>query len=586
MKTRFLNDTLKGTKLYIAVTLLLSMIYSRLIVEMPMFIQYVLDGVIIGNESVIPEIIRKLFYSNEKISKIIILVLVLIGINVVVFIVSYLKNKMNTKFNLIINKNVKQIVLEHIPRLKYMEFSKIDKSNVIQRVNNDANTYSEFFNSQINLFFDTIFIIIFAVLQTLKLNSTVAIFIGVLCGLIVLLSIWYFKVSRPLVEDIVEMNREVIDKTTVSIEDSKMLKAFNRKDEEIQEFSNMNKEYKKKDIKLAKIKELYGIGTHSIRNFKEPFILLWGGILVVRGELTLAAISILLTYSTKILEYVYNSVDKLKNVNEFFVAYKKLSELMSLNEDIEENPDVSLDGDIVFENVDIKIDDVNILENLNFRISKNENVAIIGDNGTGKTVISKTLMGFYDYTGRIYIGDNDLKTVSKKSVRDYISVVLQDTYLFTDTIKNNINITNRETNDENIVNTCVAADVYDDIMGFDEKFHYLIGKGGNNVSGGQKQRFAIARTLLKGSQFIIFDDSLSKLDTKTKLHILNNIIQMQVGTIIISHDLEVVKKCDKVLFIKDKTIMVGKHEELMRSDDLYRNVIEISDNKILEDEEF
>lgn len=586
MKTRFLNDTLKGTKLYIAVTLLLSMIYSRLIVEMPMFIQYVLDGVIIGNESVIPEIIRKLFYSNEKISKIIILVLVLIGINVVVFIVSYLKNKMNTKFNLIINKNVKQIVLEHIPRLKYMEFSKIDKSNVIQRVNNDANTYSEFFNSQINLFFDTIFIIIFAVLQTLKLNSTVAIFIGVLCGLIVLLSIWYFKVSRPLVEDIVEMNREVIDKTTVSIEDSKMLKAFNRKDEEIQEFSNMNKEYKKKDIKLAKIKELYGIGTHSIRNFKEPFILLWGGILVVRGELTLAAISILLTYSTKILEYVYNSVDKLKNVNEFFVAYKKLSELMSLNEDIEENPDVSLDGDIVFENVDIKIDDVNILENLNFRISKNENVAIIGDNGTGKTVISKTLMGFYDYTGRIYIGDNYLKTVSKKSVRDYISVVLQDTYLFTDTIKNNINITNRETNDENIVNTCVAADVYDDIMGFDEKFHYLIGKGGNNVSGGQKQRFAIARTLLKGSKFIIFDDSLSKLDTKTKLHILNNIIQMQVGTIIISHDLEAVKKCDKVLFIKNKTIMVGKHEELMRNDDLYRNVIEISDNKILEDEEF
>ena len=586
MKTRFLNDTLKGTKLYIAVTLLLSMIYSRLIVEMPMFIQYVLDGVIIGNESVIPEIIRKLFYSNEKISKIIILVLVLIGINVVVFIVSYLKNKMNTKFNLIINKNVKQIVLEHIPRLKYMEFSKIDKSNVIQRVNNDANTYSEFFNSQINLFFDTIFIIIFAVLQTLKLNSTVAIFIGVLCGLIVLLSIWYFKVSRPLVEDIVEMNREVIDKTTVSIEDSKMLKAFNRKDEEIQEFSNMNKEYKKKDIKLAKIKKLYGIGTHSIRNFKEPFILLWGGILVVRGELTLAAISILLTYSTKILEYVYNSVDKLKNVNEFFVAYKKLSELMSLNEDIEENPDVSLDGDIVFENVDIKIDDVNILENLNFRISKNENVAIIGDNGTGKTVILKTLMGFYDYTGRIYIGDNDLKTVSKKSVRDYISVVLQDTYLFTDTIKNNMNITNRETNDENIVNTCVAADVYDDIMGFDEKFHYLIGKGGNNVSGGQKQRFAIARTLLKGSKFIIFDDSLSKLDTKTKLHILNNIIQMQVGTIIISHDLEAVKKCDKVLFIKNKTIMVGKHEELMRNDDLYRNVIEISDNKILEDEEF
>lgn len=586
MKTKFLKSTLKGTKLYIAITLLLSMIYSRLIVEIPMFIQYVLDGIIIGDENVIPEIIRKMFYSNDKISKIVILVLVLICINVIIFIVNYLKSKMNTKFNLIINKNVKQLVLEHIPRLEYMEFSNIDKSNVIQRVNNDANTYSEFFNSQINLFFDTVFIIIFAVFQTFKLNSTVAIFIGTLCGLIILLSIWYFKVSRPLVEDVVEMNREVIDKTTVGIEESKMLKIFNRKDKEIQDFSKMNKEYKRKDIKLAKIKVLYGIGTHTIRNFKEPFILLWGGILVVRGELTLATISILLTYSTKILEYVYNSVDKLKEVNEFFVAYKKLSELMGLTEDVDVNPDVSLDGDIVFENVNIKIGDTNILENLNFTIHRNENVAIIGDNGTGKTVISKTLMGFYDYTGNIYIGDYNLRAVSKRSVRDYISVVLQDTYLFTDTVKNNINITDRDIDDEDIVKASMVADIYDDIMGFDKKFYYMIGKGGNNISGGQKQRIAIARTLLKGSKFIIFDDSLSKLDTKTKVNILNNIIRMKIGTIIISHDSEVVRKCDKVLFINNRTIKIGKHDELMRDDELYRNIIEISGNKILEDEEF
>lgn len=586
MKTKFLKSTLKGTKLYIAITLLLSMIYSRLIVEIPMFIQYVLDGIIIGDENVIPEIIRKMFYSNDKISKIVILVLVLIGINVIIFIVNYLKSRMNTKFNLIINKNVKQLVLEHIPRLEYMEFSNIDKSNVIQRVNNDANTYSEFFNSQINLFFDTVFIIIFAVLQTFKLNSTVAIFIGTLCGFIILLSIWYFKVSRPLVEDVVEMNREVIYKTTVGIEESKMLKIFNRKDKEIQDFSKMNKEYKRNDIKLAKIKVLYGIGTHTIRNFKEPFILLWGGILVVRGELTLATISILLTYSTKILEYVYNSVDKLKEVNEFFVAYKKLSELMGLTEDVDVNPDVSLDGDIVFENVNIKIGDTNILENLNFTIHRNENVAIIGDNGTGKTVISKTLMGFYDYTGNIYIGDYNLRAVSKRSVRDYISVVLQDTYLFTDTVKNNINITDRDIDDENIVKACMVADIYDDIMGFDKKFYYMIGKGGNNISGGQKQRIAIARTLLKGSKFIIFDDSLSKLDTKTKVNILNNIIRMKIGTIIISHDSEVVRKCDKVLFINNRTIKIGKHDELMRDDELYRNIIEISGNKILEDEEF
>ena len=586
MKSSFLNRTLKGTKIYIIITLILSAIYSRLLVYIPMFIQYALDGVIMENENVIPNVIRNLFYSDDKISKIIILVLVLIIVNILVFIVNYLKSKINTKFNLIINRNVKETVLEHIPKIEYMEFSNIDKSNVIQRVNNDAATYSDFFNSQINLFFDTAFVIIFAVAQTLKLNSTVGLFIALICALIVVLSIWYFRVSKPLVEDIVEMNREVINKTTIGIEESKMLKIFNRRDKEIEDFSKMNSEYKKKDIKLAKIKVLYGIGTHTLRNFKEPFILLWGGILVVRGELTLATISILLTYATKILEYVYNSVDKLKAINEFIVAYKKLASLMNLQEDIEKNPNVKLDGDIIFENVSIKLNDNIILENLNFTIGRNENVAIIGHNGSGKTVISKTLIGLYEYTGNIYIGKYNIKNISKKSLIDYIGVVLQDTYLFTDTIKNNINITNRYVKDKKIIEVCKLADIYEDIKSFDGTINYMIGKGGNNISGGQKQRIAIARTLIKDNKFIIFDDSLSKLDTKTKINILDNIIKMQIGTIIISHDSEVVKKCDKVLFINDKTIEIGKHEELMDTNKLYKDIIEISKNKILEDEEF
>ena len=586
MKKNFLNKTLEGTKFYIFLTLILSAIYSRLLVYIPMFIQYSLDGVIMENENVIPTLIRNLFYSNDKISKIIVLVLVLIIVNILVFIVNYLKNKINTKFNLIINRNVKELVLEHIPKIEYMQFSNIDKSNVIQRVNNDATTYSEFFNSQINLFFDTIFIIIFAIAQTLQLNSTVGLFIAIICGLIVALSIWYFKASKPLVEDIVESNREVINKTTIELEESKMLKIFNRKDKEIKDFSEMNSEYKKKEIKLAKMKVLYGIGTHTLRNFKEPFILLWGGILVVQGKMTLATISILLTYATKILEYVYNSVDKLKSINEFIVAYKKLSNLINLNEDIEENPDVELDGDIIFKNVNIKLNENIILEHLNFIINKNENVAIIGDNGSGKTVISKTLIGFYDYTGDIYIGKNNIKYVSKKCLRDYIGVVLQDTYLFTNTIKDNINITNPNIQNEKIIEYCKLADIYEDIKGFDRTIDYMIGKGGNNISGGQKQRIAIARTFIKQNSFIVFDDSLSKLDTRTKLNILNNIIKMKIGAIIISHDVEIVKKCDKVLFINDKTIEVGKHEDLMNSNKFYKEIIEISKNKIIEDEEF
>lgn len=584
MKNSFLNKTLKGTKKYILLTLILSAIYSRLLVYVPMFIRYALDGVIMG-EDVVPIYIKNLFYSEDKISKIIVLVLVLIFVNVLIFIVSYTKSKINTKFNLKINRNVKEIVLEHIPKLEYMEFSSIDKSNVIQRVNNDAATYSEFFNSQINLFFDTIFIILFALSETLKLNFTVGLFILVICILIVILSIWFFKESKPLAEDVVEMNQKVIDKTTVAVSESKMLKIFNRRAKETYEFSEMNEEYKKKDIKLAKMKVFYTNGTHALRNFKEPFILLWGGLLVVRGELTLATVSILLTYATKILNYIHDSVDKLKTINEFIVSYKHLSNLMKLKEDVEKNPYVELYGDIIFKNVSIKINENVILKNLNFIIKQKENIAIIGDNGSGKTVISKTLMGFYEYTGEIYIGEYNIKDISKKSIRDYIGIVLQDTYLFTDTVKNNINITNKMVTNQDIIEACKLANIYQDIMGFDENIDYMIGKGGNNISGGQKQRIAIARTLIKQNKFIIFDDSLSKLDTKTKLNILNNIIKMKIGTIIISHDSEVVKKCDKVLFINNKTVIFDTHDNLLKESNMYKEIIEVDQNKILVDEE-
>lgn len=585
MKSSFLGKTLKGTKYYITLTLILSIIYSRLVVYVPMFIQYALDGVISGNEDVIPSWIRHLFFSNEKIGKIITLAIILILINLLIFAVNYIKSKTNTKFNLKINKNVKEIILEHIPKIEYMEFSNIDKSNVIQRVNNDAATYAEFFNSQINLFLDTIFISIFAIIQTFSLNIVVGIFIAVICIIIAILSVWQYKVSRPLIEDTVEMSKEIINKTTVSIEESKMLKIFNRRDKDIKDFKKLNNECKEKEMKFQKYKTIYTILVHSIRNFKEPFILLYGGILVVNGQLTLAEISILLSYATKITNSIHNSSEKIAFINEFIVAYKKLSKLMKHKEDIEKNPNVELSGDIIFKNVTIKIQGNVILENLNFTIKQGKNIAIVGDNGTGKTIITKTLIGFYEYEGEIYIGNNNIKEVSKKSLRDYTGVVLQDTYLFTNTIKNNINIKDKIVSNEEIINVCKLADVYEDIKCFDENIDYMIGKGGNNVSGGQKQRIAIARTLLLDNQFIIFDDSLSKLDTKTKITILNNIINIKKGTIIISHDTEVMKKCNQVLFIDENTIKIGTHNELMKKSNKYKSIIENSQNKILEEEE-
>ncbi len=390
----FLRETLKGTKKLILLILILTIFASKLNVYVPMFIGYVLDGIVLQNEEVIPEWIRNLFFTESLLTKLLILVGVLILVNTIIFILQYLRSKMSTTFNLKINQNVKHIILKHVVNLEYAQLNNINHSDIIQRVNNDATVYSEFFNSQMNLFLDTIFIVSFSVAQIFVLNATVGIFVFVICFLIVVLSIWYYKISKPLVEATLEANKQVIEKARNAVTNSKMQKIFNRKNSEIEDFRTINEAYRKKDIRLGKSRVIYGVGTHTIRNFKEPFILLLGGVLVVQGQMTLATVSILLTYATKISDYIYDTVDKLKDINEFLVSYKKLSQLMKVKEENTEKEYKKLCGNIVFENVTIKAGETELLQNINFEIKQGENIAIIGDNGVRKNRIGKNFNWF------------------------------------------------------------------------------------------------------------------------------------------------------------------------------------------------
>ena len=393
-KYSFLKETLKGTKERIFLILLLTIIHSKLNVYVPMFIQYALDGVVLKDESVIPMWIRNLFYADSPFIKLIILTMLLIGVNSTMFIVQYWRNKESIKFNLKINRNVKCTILNHVSKLEYMEFSNINNSDVIQRVNNDAIIYADFFNTQINLFLDTIFIVGFSIIQIFELNMVCGIFVFVICILIILLSYWYYKVSKPLVEDTMEANKNIIEQTRQAVMNSKMQKAFNRKNSEIAHFRKLNEDYRNKELKLGKYRVVYGIGTHSVRNFKEPFVLLLGGILVVRGEMTLATVSILLTLATKISDYIYDTVDKLKDVNQFLVSYQKLSRLMQTKEETEKQEKQQLNGDIIFKNVTIKANENTIIEKINLQIKSSENIAVIGVNGVRKNSSCQNAYGF------------------------------------------------------------------------------------------------------------------------------------------------------------------------------------------------
>lgn len=203
----------------------------------------------------------------------------------------------------------------------------------------------------------------------------------------------------------------------------------------------------------------------------------------------------------------------------------------------------------------------------------------------GKTILVKTLLGFYEYEGNIWIGETNLKDVSPKSIRDYVGLVLQNTYLFHDTIRKNLSITDMELSESEMIEALKAADMYQDVERFENKLDTILESGGENLSGGQKQRLAIARNILSDHQLIILDDSLSKLDTRTKLNILENMMAMKKGVMIISHDIHVVKACHQVVFIHEKQVEMNTHEYFMENSEEYKQIIEMRQNNILEEEE-
>lgn len=584
-KNRFLAQTLKNTKLYMVLLLGLSAVNSWLVVLIPMFIKYGIDGVVMKQQAVIPSYITRFFYQDNWEFQMMVIGIFLIGINLLISIITYFKSRMNTKLNIRINKNIKYTILEHVQKLTYQEYNKVEKAEIIQRVNSDANTYANFFNIQLGVIFDTAFVVFFAIKQTTTLNKWVGIYLGITGMMFLILTQWYFKKTRSVVEKNIECERNIIHMTNNAVENSKMIHIFNRERKEINNFKKINEGYKQNDIKFYKLQTVYTITAHTIKNMKEPFILLLGGISVVRQTMTLAEIAVLLSYATKITNYLHELTEKLRLINEFTVAYHKLKDLMNLEEEIDTKPIVTLSGAIQFKEVAIQVEKTTILNHLNFEIQPNEKVAILGDNGSGKTILVKTLLGFYDYTGDIYIGKYNIREINKKSVRSYIGIILQDAFLFSGTIRENINILDKELSDIEIKEACKAADIEQDIQNFEHQLDTQIESAGSNLSGGQKQRLSIARTIINNNAFIIFDDTLSKLDTKTKLNILHNLICINRGIIMISHDEAIAKAVDKVIYMEQGSIQVGTHQELLEKSKDYREMIEVKENIIGEENE-
>lgn len=378
-------------------------------------------------------------------------------------------------------------------------------------------------------------------------------------------------------EEISEENAVLTTVAEENLAGVRTVKAFAREKHEIAKFMSHNKRYYELNISQSKTMVRYYPIFQFVGKALPVATTILGGIAVMNGEMTLGALVAFVEYSRN-CTWPMEMLGWLTNdLSSAVASYKKIKKIYAETADIKEmQKPVTLDsvqGHVTFEHVSLELEGKEILKDISFDVASGKTIGIMGATGSGKSSLINLLQRFYDVTeGAVKVDDVDIRELSLKQLRSSISVVLQDVFLFSDTIEENIKMGQRKSMPiDEVRKAADHAQAREFIEKMDEQYETVIGERGVGLSGGQKQRISIARALAKKSPILVLDDSTSALDMETE-HEIQKTLQDLTGItkMIIAHRISAVRHADEIIYLKDGVIAErGTHEELLQKKGLY-----------------
>ena len=332
-------------------------------------------------------------------------------------------------------------------------------------------------------------------------------------------------------------------------------------------------------IGIVKVTSNFQFISGSVSDLFDVIFYALGCLLVYLNSLTIANFVIIYTYKSRIenLLSFYNSFSM--HVRNFNLSATRVFEVIGNTFDKESDKGKNINrinGKIEFKNVSFAYSKDNVLNNINFIINPGERIGFVGSSGSGKSTIFKLLTKLYSLEeGHILIDGEDINNISNKALRKNISLIPQNPYIFNFSVLDNLKIGNLDASNDEVKEACKKTDIYNVIMNLDDKFNTFVGEGGVMLSGGEKQRLAIARTLLTKSNIILFDEATSALDNVTQDKVQKAIygLDKDKTILIIAHRLSTVNKCDKIIVVDDGDIVdIGTHKELYKRCSKYREL--------------
>ena len=527
----------------------------------PKITQSIVDDVIMGGQM---ELLTKLLAG-----------FVFVGIGRSIF--GYCKEFTFDYLSTRIGAEMRKDLFNHIQTLSMRYFDDTNTGELMARVKDDIDKVQNSLGYVGMLLIEVTFHVTFVLYCMFSLNWKMTFLpVTVMAGCAAVAIIMERRLDK-IYEDISEENAVLTTVAEENLAGVRTVKAFAREDYEIKKFLSHNERYYNLNITQSKVLVRYYPIFQFVGKALPVATTILGGISVMHGNMSLGALVAYVEYSRN-CTWPMEMMGWLTNdLSSAVASYRKIRKIYDVKPEIEDARDsVTLDsvkGDIDFEHVSFELDGKKILSDISFSVREGKTLGIMGATGSGKSSIINLLHRFYDANeGCVKLDGVDIRKLSLRQLRRSIAVVLQDVFLFSDTIEENIKMGNRKTMQiDEIRSAAASAQASSFIEKMDEQYNTVIGERGVGLSGGQKQRISIARALSKHSPILVMDDSTSALDMETEHEIQKTLNTLTDTTkIIIAHRISAVCHADEIIYLKDGVIAErGTHEELLAKKGLY-----------------
>jgi len=473
--------------------------------------------------------------------------------------------------------SIRHELYRHLQELSFSFYDKARTGELMSRLTGDLEGIRVFIPGGFLQFINSIVTFLIALIILFTINYKLTLLSLCLSPFLVYISSIFNKKLRSAFKDI--RQEYAVLNTTIqeNITGIKVVKAFVQELSEINRFKSVNKENMAKNIKVGYISGKYAPVMWFIGDISFVILIWFGGFLVQQHEMSLGELVQFNGYLWAMiwpLRALPNILNMFEQAN---TSGERIFDLLNQKPQIKnpENP-VTIDkiyGNIVFENVSMKYDGEYVLKNINLSVEKGKKIAIMGATGAGKTSLVNLIGRYYDATeGKIKIDGIDIKQIDLYKLRSSIGIVMQETFLFSDTIKNNIAFGKPDATMDEIIEAAKAAEAHDFILEMPNGYNTIVGERGVGLSGGQKQRISLARAILKEPSILILDDATSSVDMETESLIQENIKNIAYGktTFIIAHRISSVKDADEIIVLDNGYIVErGTHKELLKRKGIY-----------------